>query len=170
MNWAENYRGRVTTAAEAVRAIRSGDHVWVHPGCSTPEELVRAMVARAGELEGVEVSHLLTFGCADYVDPRYARSFRHRALPPYRYTTPNAQQTGTSPYLWTRNLLANRLYQAPVVFLEPYVMNSEEVWSRVQAGEYEGERIVAGVRRKCLVREYADAVAAGVANYYRAAR
>jgi acetyl-CoA hydrolase len=80
MNWAEGYRGRVTTAAEAVTAIRSRDHVWVHPGCSNPEELVRAMVARAGELEDVCVSHLLTFGCADYVEERYARSFRHRAL------------------------------------------------------------------------------------------
>lgn len=92
------------------------------------------------------------------------------SLPPYRYTTPNARQTGTSPYVWARNLLANRLYRAPVVFLEPYVMNSEEIWARVQAGEYEGERLVAGVMRRSLVREYADAVAAGLAEYYRAAR
>ena len=88
MNWAEDYRRRVTTAAEAVKAIRSGDHVWVHPGCSNPEELVRAMVGRADELEGVEVTHLLTFGCADYVQPRYARSFRHRAL----FTGANVRQ------------------------------------------------------------------------------
>jgi acetyl-CoA hydrolase len=80
MNWAEDYRRRAVTAEEAVKAIRSRDHVWVHPGCSNPEELVRAMIGRAGELEDVEVTHLLTFGCADYVDPRYARSFRHRAL------------------------------------------------------------------------------------------
>ena len=92
------------------------------------------------------------------------------SLPPYRYTTPNARQTGTSPYVWARNLLANRLYRAPVVFLEPYVMNSEEIWARVQAGEYEGERLVAGVLRKSLTREYADAVATGLAEYYRSAR
>ena len=49
-------------------------------------------------------------------------------------------------------------------------MNSEEVWSRVQAGEYEGERLVVGVRRKNLVREYADAVTAGVAEHFRTAR
>jgi hypothetical protein len=91
-------------------------------------------------------------------------------LPPYEYTTPNARRTGASPYVWARNLLANRLYQAPVVFLEPYVMNSEEIWARVQAGEYEGERLVAGAMRKNLYREYADAVAAGLADYYRAAR
>ncbi|MGB8169368.1 MAG: hypothetical protein WCF18_17855, partial [Chthoniobacteraceae bacterium] len=63
-----------------------------------------------------------------------------------------------------------RLYRAPVVFLEPYVMNSEEIWARVQAGEYGGERLVAGAMRKNLVREYADAVAAGLADYYRTAR
>ena len=91
-------------------------------------------------------------------------------LPPYQYTTPNARRIGTNAYVWARNLLANRLYHAPVVFLEPYVMNSEEVWARVQAGDYEGERFVAGTRRKSIYREYADAVAAGLAEYYAAAR
>src|SRR6185369_12661246 len=80
MHWLETYRGRVTDAAEAVRAIHSGDHVWIHAGCNNPEELVRAMVGRADELKGVEVSHLMTFGCADYVHPRYSESFRHRSL------------------------------------------------------------------------------------------
>lgn len=91
-------------------------------------------------------------------------------LPPYQYTTPNARRSGTNPFVWARNLLANRLYHAPVVFLEPYVMNSEEVWARVQAGEYEGERLVAGARRKNILREYADALAAGLAEYYTTAR
>ncbi len=80
MHWLELYRRRVTTASEAVKAIRSGDHVWIHSGCSNPEELISAMVGRAGELEGVEVSHILTLGHADYVKPEFARSFRHRAL------------------------------------------------------------------------------------------
>jgi 4-hydroxybutyrate CoA-transferase len=78
--WAEVYRAKVTSAEEAVRSIHSGHHVWIHAGCSNPEELVRAMVARAGDLREVEVTHLMTFGCADYVHPRYAASFRHRAL------------------------------------------------------------------------------------------
>jgi len=80
MHWAETYRGRVTSAEEAVKAVRSGGHVWIHAGCNNPEELVRAMVARAGELEAVEVTHLMTFGCADYTLPCHARSFRHRSL------------------------------------------------------------------------------------------
>jgi acetyl-CoA hydrolase len=79
-SWAESYRHRVTTAEEAVRSIRSGDHVWVHAGGNNPEELVKAMVARAPELRGVEVTHLMTFGCAPYAEPRHAASFRHRSL------------------------------------------------------------------------------------------
>ena len=38
------------------------------------------MVGRADALRGVEVTHLMTFGCADYALPRYQESFRHRAL------------------------------------------------------------------------------------------
>jgi acetyl-CoA hydrolase len=88
VSWAEAYRARVTTAERAVAGIRSGDHVWIHAGCNNPEELVRAMVARADELRGVEVTHLLTFGCADYASPRYAASFRHRAL----FAGPNVRE------------------------------------------------------------------------------
>ncbi len=91
-------------------------------------------------------------------------------LPPYQYTTDNAVRVGESPYLWARNLLANRLYRAPTLFLEPYVMNNQEVWERVQAGDYEGEKRVAGVLRPSIYREYADAVAAGLRSYFAALR
>jgi len=75
-----------------------------------------------------------------------------------------------NPYVWARNLLANRLYRCPVVFLEPYVMNNREVWERVQAGDYDGERVVADTLRPSIFREYAETVAEGVAQYYRAGR
>jgi acetyl-CoA hydrolase len=80
MHWHEQYRSRITSADEAVRCIASGENVWIHSGCSNPEELVRAMVARAPELRNVGVSHLLTFGCADYVRPEVSDSFRDRSL------------------------------------------------------------------------------------------
>jgi hypothetical protein len=91
-------------------------------------------------------------------------------LPPFTYFSSNARRIGESPYVYTRNLLANRLYRSPVVFLEPYVMNSESVWKRVQLGDYSGQRLVDGVRQSSLVREYADSVAEGIARYYRARR
>ena len=91
-------------------------------------------------------------------------------LPPFTYFSSNARRVGSSAYVYARNLLANRLYRAPVVFLEPYVMNSEPVWKRVQMGDYSGEKTIDGVPRKSLTNEYATGVAEGLARYYRGAR
>ena len=91
-------------------------------------------------------------------------------LPPYEYTNGNAHRVGTTSYVWARNLLANRLYACPVVYIEPYVMNSPAVWRRVQLGDYQGEKNVDGAMRKSIYREYADAVAGGLADYYKSAR
>jgi 4-hydroxybutyrate CoA-transferase len=78
--WTAQYRAKLASARDAVRVVRSGDRVWVHPGCANPEPLVRALVARADELRDVELVHLMALGDAPHVDPAYARSFRHRAL------------------------------------------------------------------------------------------
>ena len=68
MAWTEIYRGRVTTAEEAVKAVSSGDHLWLHAGCNNPEELVKALVGRADELEDVEVVglHDLIYKAIDF--------------------------------------------------------------------------------------------------------
>ena len=87
---------------------------------------------------------------------------RRLALPPHIYTRDIARRPGPSPYVWARNLLANRLYRCPVLFLEPYAMNNREVWQRIQAGDYEGQREIAGSLRPSIYREYADAVAEGI--------
>jgi 4-hydroxybutyrate CoA-transferase len=80
MDWNSLYRSRVTTAEEAVKDIESGDRVWIHPGCNTPTRLINAMVARAPELENVEVAHILTLADAPYADPGMEGHFRHRSL------------------------------------------------------------------------------------------
>lgn len=80
MDWNSIYRPRVTNADEAVREIRSGDRVWIHPGCNTPTRLIEAMVARAPELEDIEVVHILTLAEAPYADAGMEGHFRHRSL------------------------------------------------------------------------------------------
>ena len=67
-----------------------------------------------------------------------------------------------TPGVWARNLLANRLYECPVVFLEPYVANSKDVFARIRAGDYSGKKEVAGKMRVSLAEEYVDAVIAGL--------
>jgi len=72
-------RPRYTTAEDAVTCIRSGDRVFVHSVSMAPHLLIDAMMQRADELRGVEVIHIHTEGPAPYVNPDYAKSFRHNA-------------------------------------------------------------------------------------------
>jgi len=88
VDWSSIFRSRVTTAADAVTEVRSGDRVWIHPGCNTPKLLIDAMVARAPELEDVEVVHILTLAPAPYADKEMAGHFRHRSL----FTGANVRQ------------------------------------------------------------------------------
>jgi hypothetical protein len=74
----------------------------------------------------------------------------------------NAHRVGNNPYVYARNLAANRLYDGPVVFLEPYYMNNRTVYHRIQMGDYEGTREVEGRQVKSIYREYADAVVNGL--------
>lgn len=89
------------------------------------------------------------------------------ALPPFRYQDSRAVRVGDSPYVWARNLLANRIYPGPVVYLEPFVMNSPEFVARVRAGDYEGVRWVGRREQRSVFREYADGVTEGLAAYFR---
>jgi len=91
-------------------------------------------------------------------------------LPPYAYKTENVTPVGASGYVYARNLMATRLYQCPTVYLEPYVMNSSEVFARVRAGAYQGTREVAGKRRSNIYEEYVDGVVDGVLEYFKKAR
>ena len=95
---------------------------------------------------------------------------RATQLPPYEYTTDNVTRVGESGYVYARNLIATRLYQAPVIYFEPYVMNSDEVFWRIQEGDYEGIRNVNGTDRPSIFREYADSVVAGLVEHHRAMR
>lgn len=79
-SWHDEYLQKKTTAAEAMREIRSRDRVYVHASCATPEDLLRALIARAPELEDVEMIHMKTLGCADYSHPQYEGAFRTVAM------------------------------------------------------------------------------------------
>lgn len=71
---------KAMSAEEAVRLVRSGQRVWIHAGCATPQPLVKALVGRAPELQNVEICHMLTFGEAEYTLPQYEGHFRHNGL------------------------------------------------------------------------------------------
>jgi len=80
MRWIDIYHSKQTSAEDAVKVIKSGDTVYIHPGCCTPEYLVNAMVARKNDLENVVVTHMLTEGKAAYAQPGMEPHFRLRSL------------------------------------------------------------------------------------------
>ena len=69
MFWQESYRAKLQTAENALACVQSGMRVYIQPGCGEPEALVGVLLKRAPFVRDVEVVHLLTLGCADYVAP-----------------------------------------------------------------------------------------------------
>jgi len=69
MSWTEAYQSKVVTPAEAVKAVKSGDRIFLTGNCSVPKTVLAALVDRAQELENVEINQALTIGSADYVSP-----------------------------------------------------------------------------------------------------
>jgi len=66
------------TPAEAVKVVKSGDHVHLSPVASSPQCLVQALCrrGRTGELRGVHIHHLHTEGPAPYADQEFEGIFQ----------------------------------------------------------------------------------------------
>lgn len=79
-NWQELYKSRVTTPEEAVKAIRSGDRVFLTGNASVPLQLLAALVKRAPELKDVEICHPLAICPPDYVAPAMAGHLRVNSM------------------------------------------------------------------------------------------
>ena len=69
---------KFTTAEEAVKVIKSGDHVHLSSVASAPQCLIKAMCERGrnGELKDVHIHHLHTEGPAPYSEPEFEGVFQ----------------------------------------------------------------------------------------------
>jgi 4-hydroxybutyrate CoA-transferase len=74
------YKQKVCTPEQAVNWVCSGNRVWIHTGCATPEPLVEALTARADDLHDVEIFHMVACGSAAYCQPEMAGHFRLNSL------------------------------------------------------------------------------------------
>ena len=80
MNWQRLYQSKLTDVATALSVIESGNRVYIGGGAGVPIQLSQGLVSRADELRDVEITHILTFASAPYVEPQYQESFRVNAL------------------------------------------------------------------------------------------
>ncbi|MDR1227313.1 MAG: 4-hydroxybutyrate CoA-transferase [Prevotellaceae bacterium] len=73
---------KTVTAEEAVKVVKSGDHVHLSSVASAPQVLIKSMCARgdAGELRNVHIHHLHTEGAAPYAEAKYEGIFQHDAF------------------------------------------------------------------------------------------
>ncbi|MDX9854469.1 MAG: acetyl-CoA hydrolase/transferase C-terminal domain-containing protein [Tenuifilaceae bacterium] len=69
---------RTVSPQEAVKVIKSGDHVHLSSVASAPHCLINAMCerGRAGELKNVHIHHLHTEGPAPYAEPEFEGIFQ----------------------------------------------------------------------------------------------
>jgi 4-hydroxybutyrate CoA-transferase len=80
MDWKTEYARKVVSATEALACVKSGDRVVTGHACGEPLALVEALVARAGELKGVEINHMVGMSTGDHCRPECAESFFHKSL------------------------------------------------------------------------------------------
>lgn len=69
MDWKTIYNSKVVSADEAVRAIKSGNRVFMTGNCSVPHRVLKALVDYAPSLENVEICQALTVAGSEYVAP-----------------------------------------------------------------------------------------------------
>jgi len=70
------HQSLVLSAGEAVARICPGQRVFIGTGCGQPQALVDELLRRAGELEDIEIVHLLTLGEPQYRHRELAEHFR----------------------------------------------------------------------------------------------
>ncbi|MBN2081179.1 acetyl-CoA hydrolase/transferase family protein [bacterium] len=80
MHYTEMYKNKRTSMAEIVKEVKSGDHIYVHPGGAAPLDMLHAFAQYAKDnLEDVTSTHILTLGPLDYMDPALEGHVRHCA-------------------------------------------------------------------------------------------
>jgi acyl-CoA hydrolase len=70
------------SAEQAVKVVKTGDHIHLSSVASAPKILIEALVARGEkrEFEDVRIHHLHTEGEAPYADPKFEGIFFHQAF------------------------------------------------------------------------------------------
>lgn len=121
MDWKQEYQEKLHTAEEAVKAVRSGDRVYIGTASSIAYRLVDALYERRNELEDVVICQGLTSRPLPVFTPEASEHFStvtYFAGPGERLGIRNRQTTFTSFHLSQIELWCREIARPNVVFLE----------------------------------------------------
>ena len=74
------YQSKRTSADDAVRLVRDGDHIIVPTGVGEPPTLLTALSEQRRSVKGVKVLQILAVRKYAYFDPETAENVQHCAL------------------------------------------------------------------------------------------
>ncbi len=75
-DWKSRFTDKITTAAAAMKLVKSGYNIFVGTGCAQPQHLVNALVEYSAGITDAHIIHLLTMGTAPYADERFREKFK----------------------------------------------------------------------------------------------
>ena len=145
---------------------RNHFHLLIN-GCYSPEELLTEDVRHEMLQRLFTRAHEQELAASG---PASDAMMHATALPPYVYTNASARRVSGNPAVLARNLLASRLYQCPVLYFEPYVMNHEMTYRRLVLGHYIGRTLVNGQLVTSPLEDYTRGVVQGLKDHYTKAR
>lgn len=105
---------KTVSAAEALKAVKTGHNIFIHTAAAAPQALIKALVERGPELRNVKIFQLHTEGPAPYSDEQWAENFEVNAL----FIGANirkAVQAGRASYI------PIFLSEAPILFRKQYI-------------------------------------------------
>ncbi|MDR3236825.1 MAG: 4-hydroxybutyrate CoA-transferase [Prevotellaceae bacterium] len=164
---------KFTTPEEAVKVVKSGDHIHFSSVASAPQVLIKALCARgdSGELKGVHIHHLHTEGAAPYTEARYEGVFQHDAF----FVGGNvrkAVQAGYADYIPIFLSETQKLYRAGVLPCNVAMIQVSQVdkhgyvslgtsvdatLAAIETANRTGGKVIAVVNR-CVPRAHGDAL------------
>lgn len=80
MFWRDEYKRKLRSAEDAVKAIKSFDNVYLGGNAAAPMVVMKALAQRVDELEGVILSHVLLMGDDPFSKPGLEKAFHHNSL------------------------------------------------------------------------------------------
>lgn len=79
-NWQDRYKKKIMTAANAVKGIKPGAHIFIGTGCGEPQALVHALADISTHVIDAGIYHFLTLGATPHLVDALANKFRFESF------------------------------------------------------------------------------------------